>query len=70
LPPGPASTVTDRGAKRLEGEVGQVPPGVFHHLDELDVQVLDHDPVDLPHLLRGQRGNPLSDELGHRLSAL
>jgi hypothetical protein len=36
------------------GELGEVSPGVLHHLDQLDVKVLGHSPVDLPHLVSRQ----------------
>jgi hypothetical protein len=36
------------------GEVCQVAPSVFHHLDQLDAVVLHHRPVHFDHLLGGQ----------------
>src|SRR5262249_5018396 len=39
----------------VDCQLGEAAAGVLHHLDELDVQVLDHDPVDFTHLLGGQR---------------
>ncbi len=41
-------------------EVGQVPAGVLHHLDELDPVVLDHRPVDLDHLDGVEVGDSIS----------
>jgi hypothetical protein len=38
------------------GQLGQIAPGILHHLDQLDVKIFDHGPVDLSHLVRGQRG--------------
>jgi hypothetical protein len=43
------------GRKAGDGQVGQAASGVLHHLDEVDVQVLDHGAVDRAHLLGGQR---------------
>jgi hypothetical protein len=31
----------------------QATPRVLHHLQQLDVKFVDHDPVDLPHLRNG-----------------
>src|SRR5262249_54828882 len=53
LPPGPHR---DRPRREpVDCQLGEAAAGVLHHLDELDVQVLDHDPVDFTHLLGGQR---------------
>jgi len=37
--------------KTHSGEVGQIAPGVFHHLDQLNAEILHHRPVHLDHLL-------------------
>jgi hypothetical protein len=42
--------------------------GVLHHLDEFDVQVLDHGPVDSAHLVGGQCGDCAAANGMHRLS--
>jgi hypothetical protein len=39
--------------KAHSGEVGQGAPGVFHHLDQLNAEILHHRPVHLNHLLGG-----------------
>ena len=36
------------------GQQGQVAPGIFHHLEQLDAILLDHQPVDFPHLVGGE----------------
>ena len=41
----------------LPGEMCQVATGVLHHLYQVDFEVLDHRPIDLDHLFRGQIGN-------------
>jgi hypothetical protein len=35
------------------GEVSQVTPGVFHHLDQLNVDIFHHRSIHLDHLLGG-----------------
>ncbi len=36
------------------GQQGQIAPGIFHHLEQLDAVLLDHQPVDFPHLVGGE----------------
>jgi hypothetical protein len=50
------------------GELGEVSPGVLHHLDQLDVKVLGHSAVDLPHLV-GRQGWALGLRNDRRLDA-
>ena len=38
-------------------QVGQVPAGVLHHLDEMDPVHLYHQPVHFPHLVSGNKRN-------------
>ncbi len=40
-------------------------PRVLHHLDQLDVEILDHDSIDLAHLVSGQRGDRLDGKCSH-----
>ena len=47
----------------LDRQPCQVAPGVLHHLQQLDAEVLDHDPVYLAHLVGGDRR-----DLAHRSS--
>lgn len=39
------------GPEQALGEVGQAAPGVLHHLDEVDAELLDHGSIDLAHLI-------------------
>ena len=36
------------------GEQSEVAAGVFHRLEQLDAEVLDHQPVYFPHLVGGE----------------
>jgi hypothetical protein len=31
-------------------EVGEIPPGIFHHLDQLNMEILDHGAIHFDHL--------------------
>jgi hypothetical protein len=55
------------GEKRHR-QLSQVAPGVFHHLDEFDVQIFDHGPVDRADLLGGQRRDRAAAHSTHRPS--
>lgn len=46
--------------------IGQAAPSVLHHLDQVDVDVLDHDPVGLAHLRRGHVGQCIQREFSQR----
>ena len=52
----------DRAATRItiekpnSGQMREVAPRIFHHLDQLDPIVLDHPAVDLDHLIGSQIG--------------
>ena len=43
------------GSRAVLGEVGQVAAGVLQHLDQADVQLVDHHPVHLTHLVGRER---------------
>jgi hypothetical protein len=55
---GPGQDHHRRGMEQTDRQLGQVPARVLHHLDQLEVQVLDHDAVDVTHLRGGQRRPP------------
>jgi hypothetical protein len=40
--------------KPASGEIGEAAARVFHHLDQFNPEVLNHRPVDLNHLHRGE----------------
>src|SRR5690348_3083151 len=40
--------------KANSSEMSQVAPSIFHHLDQLDANILHHGPVHLSHLFGGQ----------------
>jgi ribosomal protein L25 (general stress protein Ctc) len=42
--------------RQVRGQPGQVSAGVLHHLQEADTVLIDHQPVDLPHLLHSDGG--------------
>ena len=46
-----------RGVVQLDAELSQYTSSVLHHLQEEDAELLDHEPVHLPHLLDGYRGD-------------
>jgi len=54
------------GRKTGDRQLAQAASGDLHHLDELDVQVLDHGPVDSAHLLGGQRRDRAAAHGTHR----
>ena len=45
------------GVKPSLCKIGKTATGVLHHLHELDVEILDHDAVDLAHLIRRNSGH-------------
>lgn len=45
------------GPEPLQDELGQIPAGVFHHLEEVRAGFLDRDAVDLAHRVRSHRRN-------------
>ena len=52
------------GVVEIENEAGQVASRVFHHLDQLDADVLDHDAVDLAHLVCADPRDLVSEQPG------
>jgi hypothetical protein len=48
-------------------QVRQVPASILHHLNEVDVQVLDHRPIHRDHLFGGEKRHCL-DAWEHRLA--
>ena len=50
VPTGPGEHRDRLRREQASGEVGEVAPGVLHHLDELDVEVLDHGAIHGSHL--------------------
>jgi hypothetical protein len=57
------------GRKADDCQFGQATSGVLHHLDEFDVQIFDHRPVDCAHLLGGQRRDCGPAHSTHRFSS-
>ena len=58
-----------------EPEPAEAPPGVLHHLFQFDMEVFDHDPVDLPHLIHGHGGDRCAvgnreERIGHQVNLL
>jgi len=63
LPPGQLP------AQPAAGMSSQATPRVLHHLQQLDMKFVDHDPVDLPHLGNGHGRDDAHTVLAHTVLA-
>ena len=52
------------GLIKADGKLGQASPGILHHLGQLDVKLVDHHSIHLPHLVAGQERDALDWEGG------